>query len=641
LHTTRLALHALDCDRALPSKFKVQQHLYTNHAQQMAQADDGFAASGMDVNALAPSLEDVIFEEELMRSPYSLRLWIRYLDCRKTAPPKQRNMLFERALRALPGCYKLWLMYLQERTARTKTKRPGDPAYEALNNTFERALVFMHKMPRIWLLFGEFLMLQKLVTRTRKTLDHALQAIPVTQHNKLWKTFLKFADTSGVPETACRIYRRHLKLEPDCCESFIDFLVKHERWDEAATLLADALNRSDFQSKKGKSKHDLWLSLCDMLSKHAPDIKTLKVEPILRGAMERYKDETGMLWNALADYFARLGLFERARDVYEEAVHSVLTVKDFAYVFDAYAKFEDTMIQHRIEEELPTDELDPYGDDLELRLARMERLLDRRPELVSLVLLRQNPNNVAEWHNRVHLFEHDPAKQAHVYAEAVQTVDPQISDGNPYTLWVEFAKFYAAAGDLDSAKEIFERAVQVNFKKVDDLAKVWCEYVEMLVKTEDFDGAMELARRSVSVIPKRQGAAQLIDYTDGSLTAQQRLFKSSRLWSLLADLEESLGTLGSAKSVYERIIELKVATPTMLLNYANMLEENNYFEDSFRVYEKGVALFRFPVSLDLWRAYLTKFIKRYAGTKIERTRDLFQQLLETVTTEHALEFYNM
>ena len=183
--------------------------------------------------------------------------------------------------------------------------------------------------------------------------------------------------------------------------------------------------------------------------------------------------------------------------------------------------------------------------------------------------------------------------------------------------------------------------MQVNFKKVDDLAKIWCEYVEMLVKTEDFDGAMELARRSVSVIPKRQGAAQLIDYSDGSLTAQQRLFKSSRLWSLLADLEESIGTLGSAKSVYERIIELKVATPTMLLNYANMLEENNYFEDSFRVYEKGVSLFRFPVSLDLWRTYLTKFIKRYAGTKIERTRDLFQQLLETVTTEHALEFYNM
>jgi pre-mRNA-splicing factor SYF1 len=45
--------------------------------------------------------------------------------------------------------------------------------------------------------------------------------------------------------------------------------------------------------------------------------------------------------------------------------------------------------------------------------------------------------------------------------------------------------------------------------------------------------------------------------------------------------------------------------------------------------------------MDLWRAYLTKFIKRYAGTKIERTRDLFQQLLETVTTEHALEFFNM
>ena len=134
---------------------------------------------------------------------------------------------------------------------------------------------------------------------------------------------------------------------------------------------------------------------------------------------------------------------------------------------------------------------------------------------------------------------------------------------------------------------------------------------------------------------------QLIDYSDGSLSAQQRAFKSSRLWSLLADSEESLGTLRSAKSVYEQIIELKVATPTMLLNYASMLGDNNYFEDSFRVYEEGVALYRLPVSIDMWRAYLTKFFKRYAGSNSARSRDLFQQLLETVMTEHALEFYNM
>jgi hypothetical protein len=35
----------------------------------------------------------------------------------------------------------------------------------------------------------------------------------------------------------------------------------------------------------------------------------------------------------------------------------------------------------------------------------------RRPALLSAVMLRQNPHNVAEWHKRVNLFKGDPTKQ--------------------------------------------------------------------------------------------------------------------------------------------------------------------------------------------------------------------------------------
>lgn len=39
-------------------------------------------------------------------------------------------------------------------------------------------------------------------------------------------------------------------------------------------------------------------------------------------------------------------------------------------------------------------ELEEEADDVQLRLERLERLLDRRPLLLSSVLLRQNPHNV-------------------------------------------------------------------------------------------------------------------------------------------------------------------------------------------------------------------------------------------------------
>lgn len=37
--------------------------------------------------------------------------------------------------------------------------------------------------------------------------------------------------------------------------------------------------------------------------------------------------------------------------------------------------------------------------------------------------------------------------------------------------------------------------------------------------------------------------------------------------------------------MYDRIIDLRIATPQIIINYAMFLEEHNYFEDSFKVRE--------------------------------------------------------
>ena len=42
--------------------------------------------------------------------------------------------------------YKLWYKYLKLRRKQVKQKCVTDPAYEEVNNAFERALVFMHKV---------------------------------------------------------------------------------------------------------------------------------------------------------------------------------------------------------------------------------------------------------------------------------------------------------------------------------------------------------------------------------------------------------------------------------------------------------------------------------------------------------------
>ena len=49
------------------------------------------------------------------------------------------------------------------------------------------------------------------------------------------------------------------------------------------------------------------------------------------------------------------------------------------------------------------------------------------------------------------------------------------------------------------------------------------------------------------------------------------------------DLEESLGTMESTKACYDQIIDLRIATPQIILNYAMFLQESKFWEDSFKV----------------------------------------------------------
>eukprot|EP00117_Sycon_ciliatum_P020916 scpid36740/ scgid18492/ Pre-mRNA-splicing factor SYF1; Protein HCNP; XPA-binding protein 2 len=589
----------------------------------------------VDVHSITLEEDDIPFEEDIIRNPYHLKSWLRYIEHKvgRKAPRQAVNLIYERAVKELPGSYKLWYAYLKRRRLHAKSKVIVDPEFEKVNNAFERCLVFLHKMPRIWLDYCQFLMDQRQVTRTRHTLDRALRSLALTQHDRVWPLYLKFVRSYDIPDTGMRVYRRYLKFFPENGEDFVDYLKSINRLDQAALKLADLLNEEKFTSKHGKSHYQLWKELCSLMSENPDKVKDLKVENIIRCGLDRFTNEAGALWCALAQYHSRSGQFEKARDVYEEAISKVMTARDFGQVFDAYAQFEETMIEGKMSaaSEFEADEEDDI--DIELRMARFERLMERRPLLLNSVLLRQNPHNVHEWHKRVSLFDGKPKEIINTYAEAVRTVNPKQATGKLHTLWVAFAKFYESNKQLNEARSIFKMAVQVPFRNVEELATVWCEYAEMEVRAEDYERARQVMREATAT-PKERAA-----YHDASAPVQNRVFRSLKLWSMHCDLEESLGTFQTTKAVYNRILDLGISSPQIIINFAMFLEESNYFEDAFTIYERGVSMFKWPNVFDIWNTYLTKFLERYGGRKLERARDLFEQCLDGCPDKFAKNIY--
>lgn len=491
-------------------------------------------------------------------------------------------------------------------------------------------------------MYLSFMLQQPLVTQTRRTFDRALQALPVTQHNRIWRLYKAFA-RSASGQTAVKIWARYMQIHPENSEEYIELLVEMKEYTEAVKRYMDILDDPRFQSKEGKSHFQLWTEMVDLLVSKAKQIKTgpqvgIDVDAILRSGIDRFADQRGKLWAGLSTYWITKGNFEKARDVYEEGILTVMTVRDFTLIFDSYVEFEESIIGSLMEaaavrsDKGKTDEDADF--DLDLRMLRFEQLMDRRPFLVNDVLLRQNPNNVIEWEKRVALWSENKQEVVNTYTAAIAAINPKKAHGKFSELWVNYAKFYENGADLDTARVIFEKAVKVPFKSVAELAETWCEWAEMELRADNFDRAVQVMAKATQA-PKKS----TVDYFDETLSPQQRVHKSWKLWSFYVDLVESVASLEETKNVYERIFELRIATPQTVVNYANLLEEHKYFEDSFKVYERGLDLFSYPVAFELWNLYLTKAVDRKIG--IERLRDLFEQALDECPPKFAKPLYLM
>lgn len=52
----------------------------------------------------------------------------------------------------------------------------------------------------------------------------------------------------------------------------------------------------------------------------------------------------------------------------------------------------------------------------------------------------------------------------------------------------------------------------------------------------------------------------------------------------------------------------------------------SFFGSCLLVVVQGVSLFTFPHVKPIWIKYLDRFVERYEGSKLERARDLFEQV---------------
>ena len=619
-----------------------------------------------------------------IQNPYNFKSWWDTLSSSKEAPFSIRKKIYQVSLHYLPGSYKLWYNYLKEEREYVQSNyNIPNKHYDEVNMIHEQALIYMMKMPIIWINYIQFMMEQNSITKTKIIFNKALQSIPITQHKKLWDIYIPWIESlSGCHRTKIEIFKRYVQFNPDYKEKFINYLIGIKEFNLAIYLIIEILNEENFYSKENKSQYYYWIMLCQIINNYPEDInlskynKDIDVDKVIRHGIKKYTDEVGNLWVTLANYYIKMSLIEKAREIFEEALENILTVRDFSLIFNAYLNFEQEMMKQNLfnnnnldnnnnletkeekinnnnlqslelkelenalvdlnieeidnKDEIKEEELNENNSNKDSNLKkfnfiRVNNLLQRRPFLLNSTILRRNPNNVAEWLKRIELMKdkNDFNLTKNLYEESLNTIKINEAYGNLSELYISYANFYEENNNIKKANEIYYKGCNLNFKKSDENVNMWCLWCEMNIRQKRY-----------------QDAYHIIKYIcTNNANKYYKYNRNIKLWSLYVDLEMNLIKNNEKQIIYiyTKMIEYKIANIETIFNFIIYLEKIKNYEKIYNTYEQALDLFNWPNAYDICVCYLVDFINHYKSEKIEIFRDIIQNII--ILSGHLKIFY--
>lgn len=587
-------------------------------------------------------LDDLPFEERLLQDPHDEEVWLEYLEARgHTKDSLGLLSLLDRCVTQISRSEPAWRAYID---AVKKIDSADGPNIDTVSAVYDQALAYVPSI-QLWNEYIGFL--TENGQDASKAVNRALQSLKVTDHAKLWPTILAYAKKAN-NTTRYNLYSRFLEYRrrvegagyelsdlPSLSDA-IYWMMRSCTEDEVYNLcetFESVVNEPSFLLALDRSELELYTDLFDVFIRLGSlDSLAANLYSLMKN---KFPDQAGPSVVKMAQYWIDNGDQLRAISTFENGINTCKTLRDFSVIFDSYTEFVDSMSELLAEklEKSPTSDLDT---ELGLVLARYEDLLARRPLLINDVYLRQDPNDVQAWIDRAELYDGTEKKQC--YDTALLKIVPSKvrKEGALPEIWT---RRIALARTESEADKLYSLAVKVPYNSLNDMETVWKSWVDRKVEKGQLDTALKIIKEAVA-LPKN--ITEPVRYKDEKFSAQVRMHKSIKLWQIYLDLVESSDDVKETSSVYDRVLELKIATPLTILNYARFLQDHKLYDEMFRVYERGVSIFKYPTVYEIWRDYLTKMARYYEqlGIQPELVRDLFEKSLEGCPTNYISWIYS-
>jgi crooked neck len=182
------------------------------------------------------------------------------------------------------------------------------------------------------------------------------------------------------------------------------------------------------------------------------------------------------------------------------------------------------------------------------------------------------------------------------------------------SVWMRYAKWEGAQGEIDRSRSIYERALEINYK--DPI--VWTRYAEQEMRARFMNRARNVFDRAVSLLPRIDSLWYKYTYLEemlGNIDGTRIIFErwmhwepEQQAWLSYAKFEERQGKTAAAtarsRGIYERMIACRPILSSYL-RYSKWEEKrNSQFALARRIFER--ALTELP-SLEITEDFYSSF----------------------------------
>ena len=634
-----------------------------------------------EINKYVTDDEDVAFEYELQKNPDDIQAWVHYLDRWKD---QNKNgfktddgvlWLFRRYVNQFINNVDIWFVFI---TWVSDTYTSIN--YMDIANLYNEGIKNCgNKSEKLCLKYLKFAIEKNNLQLIRHAFDISLSSLSKNSHYKLWEQLLIYIkdliiplistinqveksqveqftelidkvlasneerkDTSEDPTHHVNIWvstflERYLIVCPK--DEIVDNLLLLGNTNDTSRIknLFEKYLFMDSDFKNKSQIRDIPYSLSIVYLNALYELnESSQCQKFIEVLKELYSFNHTPLELITCKYLMKNGKFDDLETRLDQLLVNTTTVDDFGKVSKFHTDVEEALIGCYLKKMEDTGKQAELYKILQDHVAKLENLTKYHDIRLNDLYLRRNPNNVSTWSQRVNL-KKTLKQKCDIYAKGILTIDPlKVKEPGVFgKFWSDYAQIYWKNNDLNSAREIFEKALNVPFPNIKDLEIIWMTWIEDELEIKDMERVFTLLSEALKIPENPVALLEQYENPQNKVPTKFVMFHSLKLWIFYLNLIESRSFdtdfkgsehYGKNIEIYENMIRLKVITPLLYVTYAKLARKfDDDIRKSFQIYSRAISTFPPEVKFDIWLLYLKDAIA--SNLPVEQIRDLFNDAL--------------